>query len=498
MRIPLDSSPYDVIVVGAGPTGLFLACELAMRDMTVLVLEKDASPHSEWKCGLHGKRGMYGVPLVDAFYRRGMLEEIFQGHKTPSHCTRLEVQKADLSRWKHRLPLSTEFHLPAPMYQNQLEDMLCARLEDLGGQIKRGVEVKSFEQQDDAEETSVTLKTVDREYRCRWLVGCDGEKSNIRTKAGIDFVGTGPQFVNYVAECDLADPESLGEGLKPSANGFYITPSPGTVFAMDFSLDQQDTRSITREQFEQVMRRITGREIVVAKLRSCTATANDLRQAAMYRKGRVLLAGASAHHHPSLGGAQAMTVGLEDAVNLGWKLAYTIRGVAPSTLLDTYERERYPYAKEALELARVQIAANRPTAEGKAIKSIVRQLASSRENTTLLLEQAIGLGRQHNLNGSHPLVGYSAPDVVTDGGRRLGAVLESGKFVLVHFESGECKTEVAELSDKSSVLESVSCLPQANLELGAMLVRPDGIICWATDSSFNIEEASAALAEYIL
>lgn len=327
---------YDVIISGAGPVGLFLACELALAKCAVLVLEKTEDPQSPLKQFPFGIRGL-SAPTIEALYRRGLLNEL-EVHKRLKSPHQNAVQgprrqaghfagipflegNIDTTQWTYRLPSSTDASLISEM--GELESILARRAATLGVEIKRGLTVTGFHQT----AGEVIVQSGDRSFKGKWLVGCDGARSIIRKTGGFEFAGTEPEFTGYSVQVDIADPEKLKPGRNVTPKGMYLQSQPGYLAIQDFDggAFHSSDKPITLKHVQEVLRRISGTDVTLSALHVATTWTDRARQATSYRNGRVLLAGDAAHIHSPLGG-QGLNLGLGDAMNLGWKLAATIRG----------------------------------------------------------------------------------------------------------------------------------------------------------------------------
>ncbi|KAJ9605947.1 hypothetical protein H2200_009796 [Cladophialophora chaetospira] len=505
------TASYDVIVSGAGPVGLFLACELAQAGVSVLVLEREQSPESPWKTGLHGTRGLH-IHSIEAFYRRGLLDKILHNIKVPGHVgkvpdydlnfaahfasIRLDPKNADHSRWKYHLPLpqpaEAKLFYPAPTSMDTLEKALSDRAESLGVEILRGAEFSSYTEQDE----TVTVSAGSQTFTGKWLVGCDGEKSKVREAANFEFPGTPAEFRGYVVHCDLANPEVLSKGFCRTAAGMYIFPAPGHLYVTDFeTLGFADgEEAITREHFESVLRRVSQTEIVVTDLHRAMSMTTHLKHTTTYRKGRVLLAGDSAHVHPSFG-AQGLSIGLGDAINLGWKLAATVRGIASPTLLDSYNNERHPEGVRQLEWARVQLSLLRSNPYSLATAGLMKNLIATKDGNTFFIEHIVGLTKLYNLGDAHPAIGYSAPDFEFADGSRLGSKMRQGQFLVVDFTANRAVADYIQ-SLGPAVGYSGS---QANetIDMKALIVRPDGAVSWASADKIDLADVKTELARWL-
>lgn len=492
---------FDVIVAGAGPVGLFLACELAMAGVSVLVLEQETKPESPWKDGLLGRRGLY-IPSLEAFYRRGMLHEIFVNGQRPTHFEKtagfqfgghfagmmLNANMMDFSRWKYQLPGPSL--LPGGTSLGRIEAVLSERARKLGVQILRGTGVSRVTDEGEM----VKLWAGNQSFAGRWLVGCDGGRSVVRKAAGFEFLGTEAEFIGYACVCDLDKPELLEQGFQRTKLGMYIVSGPGHLYVIDFQTGFDRSQPITREHFESVLQRVSGTDIAVKALYLASSFTDRSKQATEYRKGRVLLAGDSAHIHSPLG-AQGLTTGIVDAMNLGWKLAATVKGFASPGLLDTYHQERYPVAAWVLEWTRAQVVTLRPDSYGQAVANIMRDLIKTEEGTNYFADRIWGLSQRYDLGDPHPLVGCSAPDFEFDDGLRLGTKLGRGSFLIVDFESNQSVAEFA--NSLQPMVDYSGVNTKETFGLKALLLRPDGTVAWVSADEINLSALRTALSRWL-
>ena len=494
----MTHSPYDVIIAGAGPVGLFLACELALATCSVLILEQAADPDSPLKRLPFGIRGL-SAPTIEALDRRGLLDALEvpgrlkhpfvaaaqpQGRRQAGHFAGIPFHHDDIdtAQWTHRGPGS----LLAEMAE--LETVLARRAGTLGVAIRRGAAITGFDCADD----SVTVRTADETFIARWLVGCDGARSAVRKAAGFAFAGTEPAFTGYTASVDLDDPGQLKAGRNITATGMYVQSQPGYLALQDFDRGafHDSGKPVTREHAQQVLRRISGTNVTVRTLHLATTWTDRARQATAYRKGRVLLAGDAAHIHAPLGG-QGLNLGLGDAMNLGWKLAATIRGRAPHGLLDTYEAERHPVGARVLDWSRAQVAVMQPDATGRALHAIMRDLIDTRDGATYVAARVWGVNTRYDLGDGHRLTGRSVPDLRFTDGTTIAARLRAGKGLLLNPDGDGGLAALAE--ELGEVVHHVT----DPVEHGAaMLVRPDGIVAWACDGAPDAAEARRAAARW--
>jgi 2-polyprenyl-6-methoxyphenol hydroxylase-like FAD-dependent oxidoreductase len=466
---------HDVVIAGAGPVGLLLACELGLAGCSVLVLERDPTPGSEFKAQPLGMRGL-SAGSVEALYRRGMLGALLAASGVDDYPgafrgaghfagIMLDPGLVDLSG---RLANSTPEGILTSL--EAVESVLSERAAKLGVDVRRGVAVDGVTQDDEG----VVVRAGEDEYAGRWLVGCDGGRSTVRGLAGYEFAGTGPQLTGYLMLASIADPEKLRPGFNLTPAGMYLrTNGDQYVGMMDFDGGAFDrSQPPDREHLQEVLRRVSGTDVTLAEVHVASTFTDRAMQATTYRRGRVLLAGDAAHIHSPLGG-QGLNTGLGDAMNLGWKLAATVRGDAPDGLLDTYTAERHPIAARVLDWTRVQVAAMRPDPHSQAIQNLLRDLLATGDGTTYVfnrLDAMTGLALRYDLGDDHPLVGRNAPDFPLADGLRLGDLMPDGEAVLLDFSADQrLRSEAAGFRYAAG--------PPTDVE--AVLVRPDGIVAWA-------------------
>ena len=372
----------------------------------------------------------------------------------------------------------------------QLESALSRRASAMGVEIRRGVGVEAFVPSDD----NVTVRAGGETFRGRWLVGCDGGRSTVRKAGGFDFVGTDPEFTGYTVRVEMADPEKLSQGRTYTPKGMYFQSRPGTIAMVEFDGGAfHRSQPLTLEQVQGVLRRISDTDVTVTALRLATTWTDRACQAVAYRKGRVLLAGDAAHIHSPLGG-QGLNLGLVDAMNLGWKLASTIRGDAPAGLIDSYLSERHPVGAQVLDWSRAQVALMRPSQSSRALEAIIRDLIDTRDGATYFAERVWGVSLRYDLGGGHPLVGRSAPDFELVDGTKLGELLRKGKGLLLDFDVSASLQALP--SRWSGRITYVAGDAKDRLGLSAVLVRPDGIVAWAGEATPDLEEAAQAASRW--
>ncbi|WP_394828035.1 FAD-dependent monooxygenase [Pendulispora albinea] len=502
---------YDVIIAGAGPVGLFLASELRLAKLSVLVLERSEDPCSPLKRLPFGLRGLWG-PSIEAFHRRGLLDRMASrpradekgpgqprpGAMAPGAQLRgpaghfagiqFDYSNIDSSRWTYRLPGPADTQFGCEM--EHLESVLAAHALSLGVAIRRGHGVEGYE----ATHDEVLVRAGEQRFRARWLVGCDGARSTVRKHGGFEFVGTEPEFTGYSAQVELADPSILPLGRHYTEAGMYTQWQPGVLGIADFDGGAfHRSQPLTLEHIQTVLRRVSCTDVTIRALNIASTWTDRSRQATTYRKGRVLLAGDAAHIHSPLGG-QGLNLGFGDAMNLGWKLAATLRGDAPDGLLDSYTTERHPIGARILEWTRAQVAVMRPDRQSRAIQAVLRDLIDTRDGATYFAERVWGVSLRYDLGEEHPLMGRSCPDFELEDGTRVGTLLRDGNGLLLDFgQQAPLQALDGLWGDR---VRYVARDAKDRLGLRAVLVRPDGFVAWASDTAPHPEDVTRAAARW--
>ncbi|TGX49668.1 FAD-dependent oxidoreductase [Sphingomonas gei] len=498
--MPTQLYLHDVVIAGAGPVGLFLACELRLAGCSVLVLEQAPDPYSPLKALPFGLRGL-SIPSIESLDRRDLLDAIkdralgsgapaaphwMQRPRRPGgHFAGIQFfhDQVDSAAWPYRLP-GPVGSVASDMAS--IETVLATRATAIGAELKRGHSVDAFEQSND----EVTVRAGPETFRARWLVGCDGARSIVRKTADIAFVGTDPEFTGYSAQVELAGPDLLEPGRHYTPLGMYTYAPPGTIAMIDFDGGAfHRRRPVTRDHIEAMLRKISGKDVRLTALKLATTWTDRACQASDYRKRRVLLAGDAAHIHSPLGG-QGLNLGLGDAMNLGWKLAATIRGDAPPGLLDSYTLERHPQGARILDWSRAQVALMRPSPGSRALAAVLGDLIERRDGATYFAERVWGVGLRYDLGGDHPLVGRSMPDFELADGKRVNEHLRRARGLLLDFDA--CASRQMLIAHWGDRIAYAANHTENRLGLSAVLVRPDGIVAWASDSPIDDEKLAQA------
>ncbi|MCZ1015136.1 FAD-dependent monooxygenase [Streptomyces noursei] len=505
----------DVVVAGGGPVGLMLACELALADVSVVVLERLTEVDTTIKAGA------INTPSAEAFYRRGLLPAL------------MEVQKAAMARFgafvRQRQAAGAAAPGPAPKFaghfagivlrgdlldesdpdfgdsgpagevglipQEALERVLGERAAELGVTVRRGVTLTGLDT-DDTDGGTVHVHTSEGSLRAGWLVGCDGGRSTVRRLADFPFPGTDPSITGHQALVELTGADALGAGWNWTETGTYAHgPMPGRILTVEFDGPPKDREApITAEELQTSLRRVSGvPDVTVTKVISATRFTDNARQASTYRRGRVLLAGDAAHVHSPFGG-QGLNLGIGDAMNLGWKLAATVHGRAPEGLLDTYTAERHPIGAWVLDWTRAQVALMRPESHAGALRRVIAELSGTTDATTFFVKKISGVWQRYDLPGTHPLTGRSAPDLELSDGRRLADHLHCGQGLLLDLADDPALRERAAGHRDRVRIVTAGCPDRP--DLAGLLVRPDGCTAWAADAPGGDEELDAALGRW--
>lgn len=463
----------DVIVVGAGPTGLMLAGELRLGGARVIVTERLAEPTGQ-------SRGLgFTARTMEIFDQRGLLPAFGPLEKSPiGHFGGVQFDYTVLE----------DCHFGARgVPQSQTEALLERWADDLGADIRRGWEL--FEVADDNEGVWITANTPQGPQRLRaaYVVGCDGGQSAVRKAAGIDFPGTQATRRMYLADvvgCGLR-PRFLGERMPngmvmaaPLQEGVdrIIVCEHGTPAG-----DRAESPSFT--EVADAWQRITGESIHDGTADWVSSFTDATRLASKYRHGRILIAGDAAHVHLPAGG-QGLSAGVQDAANLGWKLAAAVQGWAPSDLLDTYHSERHPVGARLLSNTRAQGIVFLGGAEADPLRDLFTELIANDENKRYLAGIVSGLDIRYDLSaGDHPLVGRRIPPRRLRGATEettTTALLHSGQGVLLDLaDDEELRAIAAGWKDRVVVTTATPEQKDAFAGAVAVLVRPDGYVAWA-------------------
>ncbi|MCW0215511.1 MAG: rifampin monooxygenase [Pseudonocardia sp.] len=453
----------DVIVAGAGPTGLMLAAELRLHGVHVLVLEKDAEPTPVVRSlGLHAR----SVEVMD---QRGLLERFLAlgtQHPVGGFFAAIPARAPDRLDTAHPYTLGIR--------QTVTDRLLAEHAVEVGVGIRRGCEVVALCQDDHG--VSVELADGTR-LRSRYLVGCDGGRSAVRRLLGVGFPGEPARVETLLGEMELTAEwdtvtavmaevrkTQLRFGVMPLGDGLFRVVVPAAGVTGDRGVPP------TLEEVRRQLRATAGTDFGVHSPRWLSRFGDGTRLAERYRSGRVLLAGDAAHIHPPTGG-QGLNLGVQDAFNLGWKLAAEIVGWAPDGLLDTYESERRPVAADVLDTTRAQMELLSLEPGARAVRRLVTELMGFDDVNRYLIEKIIAIGIRYDLGEGHELLGRRLRDIGLERGR-LYAQMHAGRGLLLD-QTG--RLSAAGWADRVDHLVDVS----EELDVPAVLLRPDGHVAWA-------------------
>jgi rifampicin monooxygenase len=462
---------FDVIVAGGGPVGFMLASELRLHGVHVVVLEKDAEPAPFVRSlGLH-------VRSIEVMDQRGLLERFLaDGKQYPLGGFFAGIHKPAPGQ----LDTAHAYILGIP--QTITDRLLAERATELGTEIRRGCELVGLSQDDHG----VTAELADgTQLRSRYLVGCDGGRSTVRKLLGIGFPGEPSRVDTLLGEMEVAAaPETVAAvvaevrktqkrfGLGPIGEGVYRGVVPAEGVAGDRSAPP------TLEEFRQQLRAVAGTDFGVHSPRWLSRFGDATRQAERYRAGRVLLAGDAAHVHPPVGG-QGLNLGIQDAFNLGWKLAAEVGGWAPEGLLDTYQTERHPVAADVLSTTRAQMELLSTEPGPQAVLRLLSELMDFEEVTRYLIDKLTAIGIRYDFGEGHELLGRRLRDVGLKRGHLYG-LMHGGRGLLLD-QAG--RLSVAGWADRVEHVVDVS----EELDVPAVLLRPDGHVAWAGDDQQELD-----------
>jgi 2-polyprenyl-6-methoxyphenol hydroxylase-like FAD-dependent oxidoreductase len=478
---------HAVVIAGGGPTGLMLAGELALAGVDVAIVERRASqdlPGSR-AGGLHSRtieildqRG-----IADRFLSEGQVAQVGQFAGAP----------LDISDFPTRHPYSLG------LWQNHIERILAGWVDELAVTIYREREVTGFAQDD----TGVDVELSDgQSVRAQYLVGCDGGRSLVRKAAGIEFPGWDPTTSALIAEAELAEEPELG--IRRDARGIHglgrveyeirdgevVYADSGPVRVMVTEEHVGPTTEPTLRDLSEALIAVYGTDYGIHSPTWISRFTDMTRQAAAYRDRRVLLAGDAAHVHAPDGG-QGLQIGVQDAVNLGWKLAQVVNRTSPESLLDTYHAERHPVAARVLRTTMAHVALRRQDERTEALRDTIAELLRADEPRRQFAAVMSGLDIQYDLGEGHPLLGRRMPDldlVTADGPRRVFTLLHGARPVLLNLgEPGGL--DITPWAERVQLIDATYAgtweLPAIGAVAAptAVLIRPDGYVAWVGEGT---------------
>ncbi len=472
---------HAVLIVGGGPTGLMLAAELALAGVDAAIVERraDQTLDRNRAGGLHAR-------TLEVLDQRGVAQRfVDEGQQHPAVGFAYNQLDFTDAPTRHNSLLA----LPQPA----IERLLTGWVDELGVPVLRSRDVVGLTQDDEGVDIILEDGAT---MRAAWLAGCDGGRSVVRKAAGIDFVGLDPSTSWIIAEVELDDPVL---GVRPEGGGI----GPATPGAADGRYgvvvrepEVDHVHEPTLDELRAALAGAYGSDFGARVPTRLGRFSDGSRQAATYRAGRVLLAGDAAHVHPPQGG-QGLNLGVQDAVNLGWKLALVARGAAPDALLDTYHDERHPVGARVLDIVNAQVALATPDERHDALRATVAELVTMDEPRRRLAAQLAGLDVHYDLGDAHPLLGRRVPDVdlvLADGTSvRVAELLHDARPMLVRLDPQAVPVDRLDAGAPwADQLRVVDAAGDASWDLpvlgpvdapAAVLIRPDGHVAWtATDA----------------
>ncbi len=467
---------HAVVIVGAGPTGLMLAAELMLAKVDVAIIERRENQDliGSRALGLHAR-------TLEVFDQRGILERLL-AEGQPAQVAGFSGVSFDISDFPSRHPHGLA------LVQKHIERILAGWVAELKVPFYRAREVKGFAQDDGG---VVVALSDGAALRAQYLVGCDGGRSIVRKTAGIGFPGADPTLSWLIAEVELAQ-EPPQWGIRRDHLGIRALSKreEGRVGVLVTEQRLVTSADPTLGELSAAMKEVYGTDYGVHSPTSISRFTDVARQASTYRSGRILLAGDAAHIHPPIGG-QGLNIGVQDAVNLGWKLAQVVKGSSPSGLLDTYHSERHPIAARVLRNTLAATALQRVDDRIKALGEVIDELLRMEEPRKRFAAMMSGFDVHYDLGAGHPQLGRRMPDLdlITEGGPvRVFTLLHEARPVLLNFgEPG--RVDNGAWVDRVRVVDARFSGPWLLPVFGevsaptAVLIRPDGYVAWVGEGS---------------
>ncbi len=478
---------HAVVIAGGGPTGLMLAGELALAGVDVAIVERRANQE------LAGARAL-GISsrTIEVLDQRGIAERFLSAGQT-AQITGFAVSRLDISDFP------TRHNYGLGLGQKHIERILAGWVSELKVPIYYGREVTGFAQRD----AGVDVALADgQSLRAQYLVGCDGGRSLVRKAAGIGFPGWDATTSSILAEVEMREKPPMGVHHTAAGvhafgrpeyeikNGEIIWKDVGPIRVMVTEANPGATTEPTLRDLSERLIAVCGTDYGVHTPTWISRFGDTTRQAASYRSGRVLLAGDAAHVHSPIGG-QGLGTGVQDAVNLGWKLAQVIKGTSAESLLDTYHAERHPVGARVLKNTMAQVALHRPDERTLAARDIVGELLQMEEPRKRIAGMMSGLDIHYDLGAGHPLLGRRMPDldlVTDDDSVRVFTLLHAARPVLLNLDKSG-SIDITPWADRVQLVDAEYAGTWELPALGAVtaptavLIRPDGYVAWVGDTT---------------
>ncbi|HUH07913.1 MAG TPA: FAD-dependent monooxygenase [Egibacteraceae bacterium] len=465
---------HAVVIAGGGPTGLMLAGELALAGIDVTVVERRTSQDLDGSRGggLHSR-------TIEVLDQRGIAERFLaEGQVAQVHG--FGAMRLDISDFP------TRHNYGLALWQSHFEPILAGWVDELGVPILRGCEVVGFAQDDSGVDVEISGGTS---LRAEYLVGCDGGRSLIRKAAGIEFAGLDPSTSWMIAEVEMGEEPEIGMRREGGGIGPVNPVEGGGPYRVVLKEQPDENASEpTLQDLREALIGAYGTDYGVHSPTWISRFTDMARQAASYREGRVLLAGDAAHVHPPQGG-QGLNTGVQDAVNLGWKLAQVVNKTSSDSLLDTYHAERHPVGARVLHNTMAQVALSVADDRHQALRDTMTELLSMDEPRRRIAAMLSGLDIHYDLGEGHPLLGRRMPDLdvhTADGPTRVFALLHDARPVLLNlgepggFDISPWANRVRLVDAKHDGMWQLPVLGEIAAP-PAVAIRPDGHVAWAGD-----------------
>ncbi len=460
---------HAVLIAGGGPTGLVLASELAIAGVDVAIVERRLTQE------LAGSRASgFHARTLEELDQRGLADRFVElgtkHHVVPFPGTMLD-----------RSDMPTRFNYTLGIWQNKIELMLTAWVNELGVKFYRGDEVTGFTQ--DADGVDAALQDG-RTLRARYLVGCDGGRSFVRKQAGIAFPGWEASLSYLIFEADFADEPPWGIRHAPRGICAIGKIENGRARGVQTEIELKHGDEPTIDELRAALVSTYGSDFGVHNVTWLSRFTDAARQAEAYRQGRALLAGDAAHIHSPTGG-QGLNIGMQDAMNLGWKLAQVVKGISPDTLLDTYHAERHPVGEAILKHTLAITALSRGDDRTNALREMLPRVMQMDEPRRWYGAMMAGLDIRYDLGDSHPLIGRRMPDLdisTAAGDVRVFSLLHDARPVLLNFGApGVLTIQSDYVKQIDARYDGAWTLPVLGdvAAPSAVLIRPDGYVAWA-------------------